>query len=61
MKLAPPKADQLRLFNAALADASGEPTAEATTPRKRAAKAAKAAAEPPAAADRTCRAGCPGR
>jgi small subunit ribosomal protein S16 len=46
MKIAPPKADRLELFNAALADASGEPEAEATTPRKRPAKAAKAAAEP---------------
>jgi small subunit ribosomal protein S16 len=47
MKLAPPKADKHELFAAALADAMGEPEAEATTaPRKRAAKAApKAAAE----------------
>ncbi len=43
MKVAPPKADKLELFNAALADATGEPEAEATTPRKRPAKAAKAA------------------
>jgi small subunit ribosomal protein S16 len=49
MKLAPPKADRLELFNAALAEASGEPEAEATTPRKRAAKAAKPAAQAPAA------------
>ena len=50
MKLAPPKADKLELFNQALAEASGEPEAEATTPRKRAAKATKAApaAETPA-------------
>lgn len=48
MKLAEPKADKLALFNAALADATGEPEAEATTPRKRAAKAAaKPAAEKP--------------
>ena len=46
MKLAEPKADKLALFNAALADATGEPEAEATTPRKRPAKAAKAAAKP---------------
>jgi small subunit ribosomal protein S16 len=50
MKLAPPKAHKLALFNAALADATGEPEAEATTPRKRAAKAVKPAAEAPAAA-----------
>jgi small subunit ribosomal protein S16 len=46
MKLAEPKPDKLALFNAALADATGEPEAEATTPRKRPAKAAKAAAKP---------------
>ncbi|PZS27715.1 MAG: 30S ribosomal protein S16 [Pseudonocardiales bacterium] len=46
MKMAEPKADKLELFNAALADATGEPEAEATTPRKRAAKAK--AAEPKA-------------
>ncbi len=46
MKVAEPKADKLALFNAALADATGEPEAEATTPRKRPAKAAKAAAKP---------------
>jgi small subunit ribosomal protein S16 len=45
MKVAPPKAEKLDLFNAALADATGEPEAEATTPRKRPAKAAKAAAK----------------
>jgi small subunit ribosomal protein S16 len=49
MKVAPPKADKLDLFNAALADASGEPAVEATTPRKRAAKAATKAPEAPAA------------
>jgi small subunit ribosomal protein S16 len=48
MKLAVPKADKLELFNAALADATGEPAAEATTPRKKPAKAAKAAATPAA-------------
>jgi small subunit ribosomal protein S16 len=48
MKMAEPKTDKLDLFNAALADATGEPEAEATTPRKRAAKAARPAAEPKA-------------
>jgi small subunit ribosomal protein S16 len=38
MKFAPPKVDKLTRFNAALAETSGEPTAEATTPRKRPAK-----------------------
>jgi len=47
MKMAPPKADKLALFNAALADASGEPALEATTPKKKASK--PAAAEAPAA------------
>jgi small subunit ribosomal protein S16 len=47
MKVAPPRADKRELFNAALAEVEGEPTTEATTPRKRAAKApAKAAAAP---------------
>jgi small subunit ribosomal protein S16 len=52
MKMAEPKTDKLDLFNAALADATGEPEAEATTPRKRPAKATKAAepkAQEPAA------------
>ncbi|MDP9118562.1 MAG: 30S ribosomal protein S16 [Actinomycetota bacterium] len=49
MKVAPPKADKLELFNAALADASGEPAVEATTPRKRAAKATTRAPEAPEA------------
>ena len=48
MKVALPKADKRALFDAALADASGEPAAEATTPRKRAPKADKPAAEIPA-------------
>ncbi len=38
MKVAEPKPDKQALFNAALAETSGEPTTEATTPRKRAAK-----------------------
>ena len=45
MKVAPPKPDKKALFNAALAEVSGGPDADtsgATTPRKRAAKAAPA-------------------
>jgi small subunit ribosomal protein S16 len=45
MLVAEPKTDKLTLFNAALADATGEPEEEATTPRKRAPRAAKPAAE----------------
>jgi small subunit ribosomal protein S16 len=48
MKVAEPKPDKQALFNAALAETSGEPTTEATTPRKR---AAKKAAEPAAEAE----------
>lgn len=40
MKVAPPKADKLALFNAALAEAGGEDAPAATTPKKKAAKAA---------------------
>jgi small subunit ribosomal protein S16 len=47
MKVAPAKPDKRELFNQALAESSSEPVAEATTPRKR---AAKAAAEPADAA-----------
>jgi small subunit ribosomal protein S16 len=51
MKMAPPKPDKLERFNAALAEMSGDPSTEATTPRKRAAaKAAPADAEPQASA-----------
>jgi small subunit ribosomal protein S16 len=51
MKVAAEKPDKQAVFNAALAEVSGEPGAEATTPKKRAAKApAKAAAEPKDAA-----------
>jgi small subunit ribosomal protein S16 len=51
MKLAAEKPDKQALFNAALAEVSGEPAAEATTPRKKAApKAAEAKAEKPAEA-----------
>ncbi len=46
MKVALPKPDKRELFNAALAETSGEPLAEATTPRKKA--AAKKVAEPAA-------------
>ncbi len=48
MKVAPPKPDKQALFNAALADADGEPAVEATTPKK---KAAKKPAEPAEAAE----------
>jgi small subunit ribosomal protein S16 len=44
LQLAAPKPDKLARFNAALAETSGEPASEATTPRKRAAK------QPPVAA-----------
>jgi small subunit ribosomal protein S16 len=43
MKFAAPKPDKQAVFNAALAEFSGEPGAEATTPRKKAAPAKKAA------------------
>ena len=49
MKVAPPKANKLDLFNAALAEASGEFGPDATTPKKKAAPK-KAAAEAPAEA-----------
>src|SRR4051794_39717377 len=54
MKVAAAKPDKRALFDAALAESGGEPAAEATTPRKKAAprKAEPApAAEAPAAAD----------
>jgi len=58
MKVAAPKADKRALFDAALAEAGGEPEVAATTPKKRAPKAEKAAeapaeavAEAPAAAE----------
>jgi small subunit ribosomal protein S16 len=47
MKLAAPKPDRQSLFNAALAEVSGDTGAEATTPKKKAAPR-KAAAQPPA-------------
>jgi small subunit ribosomal protein S16 len=42
MKVAQPKPDKRALFDAALKDSEGEPTIEATTPRKRAPKKADA-------------------
>jgi small subunit ribosomal protein S16 len=36
LKVAPPKPTKLELFNAALAEADGSPSAEATTPKKKA-------------------------
>ncbi len=48
MKVAAPKPDKQAAFNAALAESGGEPGSEATTPRKRAAKATPKADEPAA-------------
>jgi small subunit ribosomal protein S16 len=45
MLVAAPKPDKRELFNAALTESAGEPLGEATTPRKRAAKKAEAAAD----------------
>jgi small subunit ribosomal protein S16 len=56
MLMAAPKPDKRERFNAALAETSGEPTGEATTPRK---KAAKKAADAPAAAPEVAEAGTP--
>jgi small subunit ribosomal protein S16 len=53
MKLAEPKPDKRTLFDVALHEADGSPQAEATTPRKRAAKAAPAAESAPAAEARS--------
>ena len=56
LKVAPPKPTKLELFNAALAEAEGSPSTEATTPKKKAPakKAAKkAAAKADAAAEST--------
>jgi small subunit ribosomal protein S16 len=44
LQVAEPKPSKLELFNAALAEAEGAPTSEATTPRKKRAPAKKAAA-----------------
>jgi small subunit ribosomal protein S16 len=49
MLVAAPKPDKRAAFNAALAETSGEPLAEATTPRKRPAKKAAESAEAVAA------------
>jgi small subunit ribosomal protein S16 len=52
MEVAAPKPDKRERFNAALAEISGEPLGEATTPRKRAAKkVADATESSPATAD----------
>jgi small subunit ribosomal protein S16 len=55
LKVPTAKPDRLERFNAALAEVSGDPTTEATTPRKQAAKAARPRAEagdaPPSADD----------
>ncbi|MEO9139743.1 MAG: 30S ribosomal protein S16 [Jatrophihabitans sp.] len=40
MKMAPERPDKQALFNAALAEVDGQPTSDATTPKKKAAKAA---------------------
>jgi small subunit ribosomal protein S16 len=45
LKVAPAKENKLDRFNAALAEVSGEPTTEATTPKKRAPKKAAPKAE----------------
>ena len=45
LKVPAAKPDRLERFNAALAEVSGEPAPEATTPRKQAAKAARSRAE----------------
>jgi small subunit ribosomal protein S16 len=50
LKVAPPKPTKLELFNAALAQAEGSPSAEATTPKKKA-PAKKAAKKAVAKAD----------
>src|ERR1700740_115615 len=43
LRVAPPRPTKLELFNAALAEAEGGPSAAAPTPKKKAAAAAKAA------------------
>jgi small subunit ribosomal protein S16 len=48
MKVAEPKADKQAVFNAALAEISGDSGADATTPKKKAPKAEKKADEAPA-------------
>ena len=51
LRVAPAKPDKRERFNAALAEMSGEPEVEATTPRKRAAKKVAEPAASSAAAD----------
>jgi small subunit ribosomal protein S16 len=51
MKMAAPKADKKAVFEAAAKDGGGEPKGDATTPRKRPAKAAAAPAAPTAPAE----------
>lgn len=51
LKVKPAKPSKLDLFNAALAAADNEPTAEAVTPKKKAKKADDAAAESTEAAE----------
>jgi small subunit ribosomal protein S16 len=59
MKVAPPKPNKLERFNAALAETSGEPLAEATTPKKRAPKKAAEASATDAAPAEAADAGAP--
>jgi len=49
MKIAAPKPDKQAAFNAALAEVSGDPGTDATTPKKKSAPAKKKAADAPAA------------
>ena len=53
MKVAEPKADKQAVFNAALAEVSGDSGADATTPRKKAAAKKAAASDAPAEAAET--------
>jgi small subunit ribosomal protein S16 len=53
LKVAEPKPSKLELFNAALAEADGAPTTEATAPKKKRAPAKKAAAGKGENADET--------
>jgi small subunit ribosomal protein S16 len=64
LKVAPAKPSKLELFNAALAEADGGPSAEAAKPKKKApakkaAKAADESAEPEAAAEAPAQAAAP--
>ena len=53
MKVAEPKADKQAVFNAALAEVSGDSGSDATTPRKKAAAKKAAASDAPAEAAET--------